>query len=250
MSFPLVYWGPDGEQYNTYTDPATGGEPRYRLGQQLVLRDGRKFRFARAGASALAAGDVQQAAANTANHVDLAIQAAGKVNDTTFAVTLGATAVVQDEYMDGVVVSVGTAANGGGMSYAIAEHHAAVTSAGTFTVPLAAGVTIQLATTTSGFASLIHHPYRNTVKIPATLTQVPVGVACSAPAANAWGWLQTRGLASTFQHGTLVIGSLAAVNVTLGAVDPHAANDVDPTVGIVAQVSAKTYSPVFLMIDG
>lgn len=254
MSLPLVYWGPDGEQYNTYADPATGGEPRYRLGQQLVLRDGRKFRFARNGGSTLNQGDVQQAAANTANNVDMAVSAAVAVGATSVPVTLGGGTITQDDYMDGMLVSVGTTANGGGMAYAIAEHHSGVSSGTAWTVPLAAGVTVSLAMTTSNFVSAIRNPYRNIIQAPATATQVPVGVAVSAPTANQWCWVQTRGVAAVKQHGTLVLGNMTAIGVTAGSVDPIsttiATTITQDIMGWVSQVSGKTMSPVFLTIDG
>jgi hypothetical protein len=250
MSFPSIEWLPEGEQYNQFADPAAGIDPRYPLGKQGVMGYGEmKFRFGRAGGVALVAGTLQQAALNTANHVDLAVQAAAAKGATSIPVTLGGTNVSQDDYMDGRIITVLTP--GDGYTYKISNHHPAGTASQTFSVPLHSGASVQVALTTSSKASLIRNPFRSTIITPASgPTASIVGVAVTALPINNWGWLQTFGTAAVLTSGTVVIGqTVVASTATAGAVMPSAAATSYP-VGICQQVGANTESPIFLKLDG
>jgi len=72
-----IFYGPDSEPYNLYSavspapgDNGSGGAIAYRgpqaLGKQLVLEDGRKFRFA-LGGGLLVVGNVVQGSATASS---------------------------------------------------------------------------------------------------------------------------------------------------------------------------------------
>lgn len=254
MAYPTVLYSADGEQYNTYRDDGTTNS--YPFATQLVLQDGRKFRYTRAGGTLLVVGDVQQAAVNTTNHIGLTAIASALGSRAPTA-TLGATAATVNDYREGYV-QVTTTPDGGSM-YVIGQHDA-VLSAGVITLNLAPGFALKNAWTTSTRVGLVHNAYKNVVQLPVTtLTQVPVGVAVTALAANtsvtalSRGWLATSGPASVNTTGTLVIGQRAvASTAAAGAVAPGtgtiATYIVEQEVGNVMLVST-TFSLVRLTID-
>lgn len=245
MSFPNVLFGPDNEVFNTYTDR------RWPLGTRLITADGRVFRFGLAGASNLAAGKLHQAPAPVTNHV-LQTPTAASVGATTVSVALGATAVTKDQYRDGVLsIELGT---GQGYAYKI-DSHAAVSSSGTFVVPLTRGITVQVAIpATSNSVSLVQNPYSNIIVAPTTLTSQVCGVPVSAITAAQYGWFQTRGLAAVLVNGTVVIGNRVVPSLTTAGAVEAASGTFAVTsleaVGRVAHVATSTnYSTIDLCID-
>lgn len=244
MAFPVVLQGAEGEQYNTYTDA------RWPLGTQLVLQDGRKYRFASAGGSTLVVGNVIQSAANVANHVDTTAVASA-INASSPQTTLGATAATINQYAQGYAVV--TTTPDGARTYKI-DNHAAVLSAGILTANLVSGYAIKAAWTTSSRVSLIKNPFDSVIQEPATtITAGVVGIAQSAPTTTNWGWLQTAGTAAVLQSGTLVLGAPAAAIQVAGAAGPLSATIAttvtQPVIGRVQQVSAGTWSVVNLTLD-
>lgn len=223
MSFPVILFSADGEQYNTYREDGT--DAQYPFAQQLVLADGRKFRFARAGGTLLAVGEVQQAAVNTTNHINnVAIAAAAASRAPT--ATLGNTAATANEYREGYAYPNVTP--DAGSVYVIGQHDA-VAGTGVITLNLAPGFALRNAWTTTTRVSLVHNNYRAVLQVPVTtITQVPVGVAVTALAANTGGasaksrgWLATSGPCAVGSVGTLVIGQRAvASTATAGLVAP------------------------------
>lgn len=244
MGGQVKLYGSDGQQFSTYT------ARNWPLGTQLVLQDGRCFRFALKSAAAAVAGDMQQAAANTANHVGLAVQAAAAVGATSVSVTLGATATTADEYADGYLVI--DTSPGNGYSYRI-RTHAAAGSGATQAVTLYSTDSVQVALTTSSVASLIHNPYRSVVVAPTTHSQTPAGVAVKPIAASEYGWLQTKGPAAVKGIGTLVIGDPVILSgTTAGGVGPMAGAGAatEVQVGWCMRVAATTlHSTIYLTLD-
>ena len=55
MAYPMVLFGPDGAQYQTATGTRRTNHPLggFPYGMQLLVPDGRKYRYCIAGASAL-----------------------------------------------------------------------------------------------------------------------------------------------------------------------------------------------------
>ena len=120
MSFPNVIFGSDGDQFMTST-LALFQQNSPAVGNQLILNDGRKFRWPQAGAVALTVGLLQQAPIPIADHV-LQTAAAAAVGAKTVALTIGATAISADQYRHGYLV-VDLASNTGfGYTYGITRH--------------------------------------------------------------------------------------------------------------------------------
>jgi len=239
-AFPNILFGPDQEIYNTYTDR------RFTLGQSLQMLDGRRFRFNLAGAVALVASTLQQSGVPVANHI-LQTPAAAAVGAQSVAVALGATAVVADQYRDGQLLI--TAGNTGeGYSYPV-DTHAAVTSSGTFTVPLKRGTTVQVAIgTTANSASLYSNPFWKTVVAATAYTSPVVGVAVGATAIGSYGWLQTRGLTpirsdnTTTVVGQPVVASAATAGDCALASATIATTITQPVIGNIIAIGSSAHT--------
>jgi hypothetical protein len=166
------------------------------LGTLRILDDGRKFRYAKNGASALVAGNALQAPVVVAHHVEMAVVAAAAAGTKSVTVTLGGTAVTANQYAAGFLQI--NKADGIGHQYKILSHPAADAAAN---VVLTLEDPIVDALTTSSEASLIANPYAAVV-VTTGATCIPVGVAPCDVAANAYFWSQTGGVACVETNGT------------------------------------------------
>lgn len=187
---------------NFYTSSATQDFP---LGTKGVSDDGRVFRYAKAGASNLVAGNCIQSPAVVVNHLALTapVAAAGA---TSFACTPGATLGTANQYAEGFL-SVDTTP-GNGYTLGI-ESHAAFASATAFTLYLRKDDPIQVAWTTSTRIGLLANPYNGVIQMPVTTaTGTLVGVASYVITAAQFGWIQTHGPASTLISGTPALGAM------------------------------------------
>ena len=233
--------------------PTSANTGRWPLGTQLIFPDNRKYRFAYAGASNLVMGTLQQAAANTANHI-LQTPTAAVVGATSVIVALGATAALQNEYKDGyLAIELGT---GQGQIFGVAAH-ASVVSSGSFTVPFVAGENVQVAIpATANSVSLIHSPFWKVIQMPTTYTQSAAGVACTNLSASKFGWLQTKGLATVLTNGTVAVGAFVVASLTTaGSIEAMsitiATSVTEEIIGVVRHVATSTNSSTIdLEIDG
>lgn len=235
------------EVRQTYTGGTTPGAgllsgERYPVGTLGTTQDGRWYRFAQNGGSTLVPGNVICGPAPVSDYVNNTATATA-VGATTVTFTQGATAITQNYFKDGwMSISV---TPGAGYMYGISSHDA-VGSATSYAWPLAPGESIQVALTTTSRIDLIPNPYRGVIQAPATtLTSTPVGVAVSAPIANAYCWIQVEGMANVLTAGTLVIGNRAVAQTgTAGACGPETAtaatSKTEVTIGTVARVAAST----------
>ena len=250
MAFPVVLHGPDGEQFSTYT------AQRWPLGTQLVMQDGRKFRYCENnGSTAMTASAVQQAAANVANHVTQ-VQTSGAANAIgARAITFrqAGTSSTANQYAEGMLaVTDGT---GEGYIHKVLSHAAFAGVATNETVNLAPGHSIQVATDTATDLSIVNCPYKDVLIYPTTSTQVHVGVGVKPLAVDNFGWLATRGLHTVLANSTWVLGDgLYVASTTAGSASPTTttfAVAYTRIIGFVALVSASTeYGIAFLTIDG
>ena len=256
MSYPTILFSADGEQYNSYREDGTN--VTYPFGTQMVLQDGRKFRFARNGGTALPLANVIQAGINTPDHVNTTAVATALASRTGVT-TLGATLATINDYREGyMVVSV---TPDGGSIYVVGSH-AAVASAGEFTGNLAPGFALKAAWTTTSRIDLIRNPYRAVIEAVATTVTGPlVGVSIVALAANstaaalARGWLATHGPCPVETVGTLVIGQRAVAGTDAGEAMPAEGTTLatyvaQQEIGIVMRVAAAAaFSTIYLTID-
>lgn len=264
MSDPILY-GPDSEPYNTYAavspapgDNGSGGQiaqrGRHPLGHQLILVDGRKFRFTLNGGVLLVVGNVIQTAAALATSVDNTA-AAGAIGDRIITFTHGAATTVVNFFAEGyAVVSV---TPGGGDTYKIASHAALRNATAGDVVNLSPGNALRRALTTTSRVDLVRHPYQGVLQVVVTTNSgLPVGVAVSAIAVSEFGWLQTRGACGVLTDSTLIAGNEAVVpSAAAGAAGPftdtEATSNIEIAIGQALAVAASgAHSTIFLTIDG
>jgi hypothetical protein len=195
----------------------TGTDKYHSLGTILELPDGREFKYAKAGAVALGLGLTVATPAPIAHHdMDLATAAAA-VGSTSISVTLEGTLATEDQYADGYIYTNDLASEG--QVYRIAGHDA-TDSAGTGAMNLAENDKVAVATTSDTLSGLIANPYSAVVVTPTTVLNRTCGVPATEIAALAYGWVQTKGLASVQVLGTVVVGQPVRVAgvTTAGAI--------------------------------
>ena len=159
--------------------------PSISLGAEYISPDGRKYRFARAGAVALVVGNVVQAPAEDTG--DQAITPTATALGSTTFLTSSTMTVTANQYAGGYV-TVSVTPDLGGV-YKIKSHPAATAAALTFTLE----EPIRTAWTTSTRLDFVANPFNGVVACPTTLTSSPVGVAVNDLAINGYGWIQTHG---------------------------------------------------------
>jgi len=261
MSYDVIMYGPESEPYNSYSattpipgDNGAGGAIAQRgqnpLGQQLVLQDGRKYRFYLKGANAAIPGDVQQSAVIITTDQSMAC-AAGAIGDRIITYTHGAATTVINFFAEGyAIISLDP---GQGQTFKIASHLAIGSGTAGSIVNLAPGNALQVALTTTSDLSLLAHPYASNIIMTATIDGMPVGIAVVATPAASFGWLQTRGACGVRGAASNTIGSPAVMLLTggtAGAVAPASAA-TQPQVGFVQMVEGMgEASGIFLTIDG
>ena len=229
---------------DTFTGSATQMHP---LGTYAETADGRGFRYAQVGATALVAGSLYQGAAPLANHLANTPPAVA-IGATSFSYTPGATAGAANLYAEGYLQVDTTPGNG--YTYQVSGH-AAISASTAFTLYLRDP--IQVALTTSSRVGLIPNAHKNVIVAATTLTAKAVGVAPAATTAAYYGWLQTHGPCSVLINGTPAI-TAPIINgaTTAGSVDvwTAAAQPTSNLIGHAMQVGVSTKNNfIFLCID-
>lgn len=183
------------------------------LGAIGFARDGRKFRYCKAGATALVPGKLQQGPAVVANHQNVAVAVAAAADAITVTVTLGATAATLNQYAEGLLV-INDAA-GEGFTYRIKSHPAADASA---SLVITLDDPVITALTTSSEACMILNQYNGVIINPTTPTGSPVGVPLQAVTAAQYGWVQSAGIVAGLNADlALTVGSaISPSNATAG----------------------------------
>lgn len=188
--------GPDTLRYSA--------DPLLALGTVGEALNGDKYRYVKAGAVDLVAGNVIQSPAVVVNHLALT-PAAAAIGAVSFVAALGATLAAVNQYAEGYVQVDTTPGNG--YTYRVLGH-AAVLSSGNITLALDPAEPIQVALTTSSRVGLMQNKYSGVIQFPVTTaTGTVAGVApCIIPATK-YGWLKTRGLCSVLIAGTPALGA-------------------------------------------
>lgn len=187
--------------------------PSITLGALYESPDGRRFRYAKAGALALVTGNLLQGPAQDTGDQAIAFAAAA-VGATTIVSTTTMT-VTANQYAGGYVV-VTTAPDLGGV-YRIKSHAAYTTAAATFELESP----LQVAWTTATRADFVANAYNGVLASVTTLTSAIVGVAVNDITANQYGWIQVSGPGPVLNDaaGALVVGdALMASSSVAGAV--------------------------------
>lgn len=223
-----------------FTSSSTQGAD---LGAFATSGDGRGFRYALAGGTALVAGKLQQASAeDTSNYQNLA-PSATSAGATSITITTSTT--VTANALSGGFLSI-TVTPGQGYMYGTKGNTATSAAAG---LVINLSDPIQVALTTSSRIDVIPNPYASVIVNPTTATSAPVGVAIYPVTAAQYGWIQTHGPANVLADGAVTVGTaLCASNGTAGAVEALAG--VQAPVGIALTGIATTeYGSVFLTLD-
>lgn len=213
--------------------------PAHRIGTRAIDQDGRVFRYVKAGAVDLVAGNVIQSPAIVANHLGSTAPAVA-IGAKSFTYTPGATLGTAGQYNDGFLQVDTTPGNG--YTYSIANHLAFASSTA-FT--LALKDPIQVALTTSSRLGLMANKYNGVIQMPVTTaTGTLVGVAPYIISANQYGWLGTWGQFSVLTAGTPALGAIVmAPGAVAGSVAVVVAAGnliVAQIVGHMAQVGVDT----------
>lgn len=231
---------------NDITDVTS--DQQHVLGFSGHTADGRKFRYGKAGGTALAAGKLVVAADADANVVNKAVTAAAAIGSKEVKLTAGG-AVSADAYAGGLLHV--NDATGEGYVYSV-EGNTAGTSGNSYaiTVRLKDPIKKALVASTSE-VSLYKNDYDSVVISATDQADLPVGVPAVDVAANSFAWFQTYGEAAVLADEAVTRGQTVTIGTgTAGAVE---ASDLigEPTVGIASQALVDTeYSPVFLKIEG
>ena len=245
MSFPNTIVG----KYGWEKDETSA--QKHPLGTLMTFQDGRKFRYAHNGGTAIAEGLLAVSEALVAHHGsdgDLAV-ATTAAGSTTIDVTLEGTLAAANLYAEGYLWfnAAGTSVH---EFYKIKSHPAiGSSSAGTITLDEESGLH-QAVTNGTDTAGLMKNPYKDVIKSTAALVERPIGLTVNNFTADYYGWVQTAGLSVA----KIDAGSTAALNTPLSPSANHVGQlgpvGADTTGGIARIVSLAAvdneYCPVFL----
>lgn len=191
-----------------FTATAAAATPVHPLGTRGSDTFGRVYRYVRAGAVDLIAGNVIQSPAVVAGALTLAVNTTSNgtnIGSLSFAVTC-ASSIAANFYADGFAV-IATGAGQGVGPYVI-NNHAAVSTGATGVFNLYTEDALVVAITTTSKISLLQNKYNSVVQMPAsTATGVIVGVATYVIPATACGWIQTWGTCSVLGADTTAVGA-------------------------------------------
>jgi hypothetical protein len=163
--------------------------PNHKLGELYIDPWGRKFRYVQNGGVALTTGNLLQEAAEDTNYRSMVVAAAVAIGDTMISVTLGGTAVTDNQFEGGDLVV--ESSTGIGQAFKIIRHDVQTSTNGTCKFYVDRPVKIAL--TTSSQVSVRKNSYDGVIAFPTTPTGAPVGVALYAMTIAYYGWIQSGG---------------------------------------------------------
>src|SRR3990167_3384031 len=185
--------------------------PSHELGELMQTSDGRRFRYAQAGDTALVLGNLLQGPAETADSQSLIVAAAAIGSFTV--TTTDTTTVTANEFAGGYVVVTGEASTGRGQILRIRSHPAATAAVVTLTLE----DPVQVALTATSQVDLVHNPFNGVIQFPGTRSGTVVGVAVNEITADRYGWIQVGGPACVLVNGTVTVGSVVVAADNAGA---------------------------------
>lgn len=244
MSFPTTVGLQIGEEKLSYAANQNGRK----LGTRGVTPDGRVFRWALAGGTAIEAGKLCQTLAEISSsiHVNgLTVVNTTVTGVTTITVTMATTPLTAGIYNDGDLV-IDTSP--GQAMYRIKSHPAADSGASAeFTLYESDEIKDALTsgTTLVGFR---RNPYTSVIIAPTTITGAPIGFTTISVGAGRYFWLQTWGWglvnadAAPIAGSTLIFKGTSAGHITFhstgSAADELASDAQKPVVAWAQTVGA------------
>ena len=217
----------------------------HKLGSVAETAGGRVYRYARAGASNLAAGNLQVNADLVANHTNRTTTAAA-IGAYNVSLNIGATAATLDQYKDGFFVV--NDATGEGIAYSVAGN-AANAGSGAVSVLLNEPIVVALVASTSE-ATLKLNDYDSTVISATDQADMPVGVPNTAVTAAYYYWVQTRGECAVWADEAVTKGQ--ALTIGTGVAGQVEALDAagEPQIGVASEALVDTENrAAFLQMD-
>lgn len=221
---PGTFYSPYNENYKTYADEGNANLGRFPLGHNLILPDGREYKFTLNDGTAEVAGNLYQSVAAVDNHTSVVCDVVRAIGAAAISATLGATAAAVDIYAEGVVHV--NDIDGEGYSYRIrramteGNAHAAVATSSIITVNLEAGESVQVALVTTSQVTLTRNRYHRTTIHLGPPTAALTGVSPGVAAANRFYWSQTKGYAAVLANLTLLAGLPVQASIDVnGAVE-------------------------------
>ncbi len=227
----------NGSSMNTYSVS--------NVGAFATSGDGRSFRFAYDGGTALVAGALLQGTATDDTNLHDLTCASVAVNDTTVSITSTASTIAANALAGGYLTFTGS---GGGQTYAIAGNTAAASSA--FTITLADPIRVAL---TTPAADTIYSQFYGVVAMPTTATSTPIGAALVATAGTQFAWIQTEGPIALQNDNTSTIAVGAPVTFsasTAGYITAASNHTTQAIVGFALEaIEGTQFGLVQLMLD-
>lgn len=185
------------------------------IGALVNTNDGRAFRYAKVGATALVPGKLYQSPAeDTSNFQNLTVTAPA-AGDTSIVTTSTVTLTVNQ--LAGGFLVITSASTNAGQVLRIKGNTAA--TAAVTTISLDDPVVY----TPTGTVKIDMHPnpYTAVIVNPTTASSAPVGLALYKTTAAYFGWLQVAGIGGVLADTTITVGTnLVASNAVAGAVEP------------------------------
>lgn len=218
---------------------------QHRLGTVYVDEFDKKYRYYKAGAVAIVAGNLLVNADADANVTNRTVARSYPAGVTSVVVDTGGT-IAADAYVDGIfTVSDGT---GEGFNCRVTGN-TGVTGAGEITLSLAEPTTVALTIDVSEY-SLTKNLYDSVVVSATDQQDMAVGISNVACPANNFGWLQTRGECAAWADEAVVRGqSLTIGTGVAGQVEAHDAAG-EQIIGVARDTLVDTeFRTINLTID-
>jgi len=230
---------------------AVSSTPKEMLGTLRITRDGRKFRYARASTSALAAGKANIVAACDSEVFDETCASAHAIGDQIIEETITAGIVHPENKFRGGFFAPNEEV-GEGHQYLITSSSAVAVGGTAITLGLADPIRVALVASTSNFTIVVNPQYG--VAESAVEENLMAGVAPLVVPANYYFWNQTGGVANVLAVGSEVVGTVATLGGTAGAMTGIATPldvDIAQCYGVFFGQTgvAGEFTQVFLMID-
>jgi len=222
------------------------------VGDLVHGTNGRKYRYALAGASALVAGNILQESVQDTTYENMVVGTAGAAGDKYIQVTNG-TATITSAQFEGGTISVYTSGTSLiGEEYVITKVTGTLTTGGALKVYL--DRPLRAAITTSATVNMKRNPWSGVIQAPITTqTGMAVGVAIYPIAANEYGWVLTHGTCNVLSSNqTAAVGSDIGTPCldAAGAATVYAAGTTHQRIGVIRQAKASGKGIVaFIQID-
>lgn len=221
---------------------------QHALGARAQSKDGRRYRYVKAGAVALVVGNaLQSRIQDTAHDAQVCRVTAAGATELLMTTESGAGALDANEYAGGFAVIDTTP--GLGYIYRI-SHHDAIAASTNGSIFLDAEDGIQVALTASSRMTLVASPYDGVIQSPVTTDSGYCVGGCVYPIAiSEFGWVQSGGPGAALIAGTPAVGQpVTNQGAVAGALTVHSAEL--PTVAHMMVTGRDTVVlPVFWLCD-